>query len=228
MNDIKLLAEIIRRQKIIDKRIERLETLEFTSYADGWVEIETITVSAVAGVPSVTFLSIPQIYLHLAMIISARTTADVCSAMKIFFNGDEGDNYWYNIHQLDGTTGACTHGCTVVFGTASFAAYIGLGRIPGESYGFPELFSDIYNSENVWIPDYRCTYKKKSCHWDSETLCADSEEISANKFRELGGGFWHSVVAINEIELAIVGAGNFAKNSKFSLYGIGGTFECFP
>lgn len=226
--ELKLLAETRRQQKLLDKRIARLETLEFGSLAGGcWTEIETITVPAGAGVPNVNFQGIPQIYLHLAMIISARTSANVCSSIKVFFNSDEGENYWYNIHRLNGATGAPTHSCSVVFGIAAFASYIGLGRIPGASFGFPELFSDIYNSENLWIPDYRCPYKKKSCHWDNETLCADAEEISADKFRELGGGFWHSVVAINEIDVSIVGAGNFTQNSKFSLYGIGGTYECF-
>ena len=224
--ELKLLAEIRRQQKLLDKRIARLETLEFSSYVGGWVEIETIT-TTIPPVSSVTFSNIPQIYLHLVMIISARTYNLQCSPMKIFFNDDEDDVYWHNDHWLGGDVGACTHVCTETFGVADWASYIRIGTIPGVSITHPDIFNDLYNSETLWIPDYRCTYKRKSCHWDNETCCAEAEEIQPTKFRELGGGFWHKIAAINEIEVALIGAGNFAQNSKFSLYGIGGTFECF-
>jgi len=146
MSFMKLLSEMVRQQKLLDKRVARLETLEFTSFVGGWVEIETITVSAGAGVPSVTFQNIPQIYLHLAMIISARTYNLQCSPMKMVFNDDDDDNYWYNIHWLGGDIGACTHSCQETFGVADWADYIHLGHVPGVSFAHPDIFNDLFNS----------------------------------------------------------------------------------
>jgi len=225
MNDIQLLAEIVRRQKALDKRISRLETLEFSSYIGGWVEIETITANAPLW--SFVFEDIPQTFLHLALLISARLNGQGCGAMKMILNGDDEESYWFNTHSLGGDVGACTHSCFEIFGIGEFEAYIHIGDIPGDSVTHEEIFADLFNSETLWLLDYRCDEKRKSCHWDNETVCPEAGEIPAAKFRQLGGGFWHELDAIEEIEIYIGGAATFAQNSKMSLYGIGGDFKCF-
>lgn len=226
MSETKLLAEIIRRQKALDKRIARLETLEFTSYVGGWVEIETITVDT--PVLIITFSDIPQIFLHLAVIISTRCHNSTGHApIRMTFNDDDTENYWYNKHWLYGDTGACLHRCIALFGTAEFANYIAIGDMPGLSFGGGEMYEKLFNSQNLWIPDYRCDEKKVSCHWDNEYVEAPGDEIGPYKYRQLGGGYWQGEAEITKIDFEIGGAATFAQNSKISLYGIGGTFECF-
>jgi len=224
MSYMKLLSEMVRQNKLLEKRVARLETLEFTSFVGGWVEIETITVDAPTN--NIVFGDIPQIFLHLAFIISARQNGQGCGYMRMIFNEDDEEDYWYNSHSLDGDTGACTHSCTVFFGVDEYADCIFIGNIPGVSVTHEEIFADLFNSETLWIPDYRCDQKKKTCHWDNEALCPEAGEVPAAKFRQLGGGFWHQKAPIDEIEIFLPGAAQFAQNSKFSLYGIGGTFEC--
>ncbi len=223
--ELKLLAEIRRQQKLLDKRIARLETLEFTSYVGGWEEIETITADAAIGI--ITFSDIPQIFLHLALILSVRSHNVTGSGnMQMTFNDDDAANYWYNKHWFYGDTGACLHRCISLFGTAEFANYIDLGDFPGLSFGGGAMYEDLFCSQNLWIPDYRCDEKKKSCHWDNEYVEAPGDEIGPYKYRQAGGGYWHDTDAITKIDILAPGAATFAQNSKISLYGIGGTFEC--
>ena len=223
MSEIKLLAEIVRRQEALDKRIARLETLEFTSFVGGWVEIETITINVPTNI--FTFSDIPQHFLHLALIISCRSDNSTgSSSLQMTFNDDDAANYWYNKHWFFGDTGACLHSCIALFGTLEFANYIDIGNIPGPPLGVGAMYDLLFNSENLWIPDYRCDKKKTSCHWDNEYVEAPGDEVGPYKFRQVGGGYWHDTDAITKIDIL---SANFAKNSKISLYGIGGTFECY-
>jgi|GEM_PF-5037766 len=214
----------------IDKRVKRLETLEFASVAvggaGGLTEIETITIEVPAS--SFVFDDIPQTFLHLLLIISARShSMTMQGPMRMIFNEDDTANYWYDKHWFGGDTGACAHTCIALFGAAEFANYIGIGDVPGLSFGGAGVWANLFNSQTLWIPDYRCHYKTKSCHWDNEYVMADGEEMNPAKFRQVGGGFWHDTDTIVEIEISAGGAATFAKNSKISLYGIGGEFECF-
>jgi len=228
MSFMKLLSEMVRKHNQLDKRVARLETLEFTSYVGGWVEIETITVDTAATIGIITFSDIPQIFLHLAVIISARCDNSTGAAIvRMTFNDDDGANYWYDKHWFYGDTGACVHRCIALFGTLEFANYIDIGDIPGIPFGVGAMYEDLFCSQNLWIPDYRCDEKKTSCHWDNEYVEAPGDEVGPFKYRQFGGGFWHDTDPITKIDFDIPGAGTYAQNSKISLYGIGGTFECY-
>lgn len=214
MSEIKLLAEMVRRQKELDKRVARLETLEFSSYVGGWVEIETVTVNTTVN--SISILNIPQIFLHLFLMINGRTDQVPCGLLSMRMNNDSGNNYWHHRGQAGGS---CVLGCGTSF--TALTDRIAMGNHPGTSYSLDPLFDEIFGVCTVWIPDYRNQYKHKSVLFDNYWVCADAEEISASIMRAWGGGTWHSNAVITRLDLPV----RFIKNSKITLYGIGGTFE---
>lgn len=206
-------AQFAGRIDAIDKRVKRLETLEFTTFdSGGLTEIETVTVNA--AVDLITIL-IPDLFLHLFVMINGRTDSVPCDLLSMRMNNDSGNNYWHHRGQAGG-------GCVLQCGT-SFAALtdrIAMGNKPGPSWVGTELYDDIFGVCTIWIPDYHNQYKHKSVLFDNYWVCADAEGINPIIMRAWGGGTWHSNAVITRLDFPV----RFVKNSKISVYGIGGTF----
>lgn len=199
-----------------DKRIERLETLEGLSFAGGgWTEIETVTVNAAVDIISI--LNIPPLFLHLVVMINGRTDTIPCDSLSMRMNNDSGDNYWYQYGRA-GNGAGCVLQCAASF--AALTDQIMMNNKPGPSWDANVLYDDIFGVCNVWIPDYRNQYKHKSVLFDNHFICAPAEEISPVMWRVWGGGTWHSDAPITRLDFP----NRFIKNSKISVYGIGGTF----
>jgi len=212
----KMLGNIVKRYEDMEKRVARLETLEYSSFlAGGWVEIETVTVNA--SVNLITINNIPDDFLHLFVMINSRTDSTMCDGLTMIINNDAGNSYWYHRgYACD----ACTLACLTSF--TGLATSINMGSKPGASFAGTPLYNDIFGVCTIWIPDYRCIYKHKSVLFDNYWPCADGDEINPIICRTWGGGTWHSNAAITRLDFPV----RFIKNSKISVYGIGGTYEC--
>jgi len=208
------------RIEAIDKRVKRLETLESLSFAGGgWTEIETYNVSGLTE-DGITIQDIPALFLHLMVIINSRTDEVPRDTLSMRMNNDSGNNYWYQYGQINDGVGCLLH-CTASF--TALTDQIRMAHKPGPGWLGEELYDDVFGVCNVWIPDYRNQYKYKSVSFDNFLIVGETAEIPATIRRVWGGGVWRSKTVINRLDFL----NRFVKNSKISVYGIGGTFEEF-
>ena len=89
----KMLGSIVKRNEDLEKRVARLETLEFAALGGGgWYEVGTITAPA-AGLNTFSFTGIPQTFLHLVLLTSLRAkTASRNLSVYLRFNKGFKDN----------------------------------------------------------------------------------------------------------------------------------------
>ena len=215
----------------IDKRVKRLETLEFASVAvggvGGLIEIETQTKSDDIET-SFSFIDIPQIYLHLMVIFSVRSASGLAGLQQLIcrINNDSGDHYWSIIDQLYITAsgGACNRLCPGYIPAKISYWYCFQIPAPGLDDGNDP---DCFNTAHMLISDYRNQYKKKTAVWDNYFNKAEAAATVRALWREEGGGTWHDMSPITRIDFRTPGLVAFLRNSKISLYGIDGTFEEF-
>ena len=232
MSWIRLLSEAVRQNKLLEKRVARLETLEGLSFAaGGWTEIETI-IQTDDTETIFTFDNIPQIFLHLVLIFSLRgyTGAEGVEFLISQINDDTDDHYWSILEGIwmDAAAGACNQFCTAYFPTKAGQWFILRYPNPGDEAGNdPNTFC----AGHMWMPDYRNSYIKKAFVADNYFPQAQGEWLSVPTdrmiHREQSGGTWHDTDPITKIIFRSPGNRAFARNSKISLYGIGGTFEEF-
>ena len=160
-------------------------------------KLATYTVGS-GGVPSVTFLNIPQNYTDLVVKGSARSTqAFTSSELYVQFNGtttEYSDKY--------------------VFGTGSAAAS-GTGLSTKISTGIISAASntaDTFGSLDFYIPNYTgSAYKSVSTDVVQETNATASHAWMA-------AGLWSNTSPITSLTLTT--GNNFAQYSTFHLYGI--------
>jgi len=226
---LKLLGNLLKRYEDVEKRVARLETLEFTSIftGGGWVEIETITMPN-STTNIFTFDNIPQTFLHLALIICTRGAVgnEGIDYILCRVNNDADSRYWSIMEwiYMTAVTG-CNQSCTAYFPTKSAFWYAYLQPNPGyEASNDPNTFC----AAHMWIPNYRNQYIKKQFVLDFYTPKAAGEWLSVPTDREIirgqSGGTYHEIDPITRLDFRTSGLRNFAKNSTISLYGIGGTF----
>jgi hypothetical protein len=167
-------------------------------------QIATNTVGS-GGASSIVFSSIPQIYTHLQLRISARATSGDSFQLQGLFNSDSGGNYSSHFIYGDGT------GVGAAAGNGSLT-YASVGNCPGSNSS-----ANIFGCTVTEILDYTNTNKFKT------TRCISG----ADRNGTLGYVFfpsanWRSTNAITSITLNVEGGSTFAQNSVASLYGIVG------
>ena len=222
----RLLQDYAARIEKVTKRVDRLETLEFSSAAfpsgGGIACLETIQVTS--DVPSVTFSAINQDFLHLWLWINAGTTLDQLLGlppMLMTFNADAGANYLTYAIAHARLTGPVD--IDDIQGGITAANAIRLARLPGE---------DSPNEKNfgmceVNIPNYALYLgleAKRAAAWKSFEYNPNVTEFATLSFvtAEQGGGQW-----VNQTDpitsLTITSGGgvaDFAPGSLFSLLGV--------
>lgn len=153
---------------------------------------------------AVTFSSIPAIYKHLQIRITARnTTAAASRPITLRMNADTGSNYAYHNIRGDGSNGS---GSVSNSQTSMIIAY---------SPGSTET-ANIFAVALVDILDYGSVNKTKSVR-------SFSGRYSSETHIDHTGALWNSTSAITSIEVADRSlSSSLAAGTRISLYGIGG------
>ncbi len=146
---------------------------------------------------TVTFSNIPQGYKYLQLKAFHQSTGSAESYMQ--FNGDTGSNY--KIHFIYGTGAAVASGVGSATNNVSFNYSAGTGSIFGASV------TDILDYSNV--------NKYKT------TRSLGGYDANGSGLSIFYSGLWMNTAPITSITL-FQASGNFATNSRFSLYGIRG------
>jgi len=191
--------EIARQLKNHDERLDKLETIEGLG---GWVLIEEI----VGPVATFSFTSISSVYKHLrilGILRSDRATSN--DPIRINFNGDYGNNYYYS--------------------RAAF--FHNVGYVTAEGLGVPNIHGGYITGANspafwvspydLFIPCYSRTVVYKVAQIIEVTF-ADSPTGSI--FLRYCAGIWLNTNSITRIDIATMAAGNFVAGSVLGLYGI--------
>jgi len=154
-----------------------------------------------SGVPSVSFLNIPQTYTDLIIKASPRNdrSAGVWSGMTVTVNDSTST---YSSRYLEGGDS------TAVSGTGTSAGF-GLN-----STGL--LYTATFGSTEIYIPNY-ATSKYKT--FSIETVNEGNQ--TGGVYTTLWSGLWSNNSPITSITFtAVAGATNFVQYSSFHLYGI--------
>jgi len=153
---------------------------------------------------AVTFSSVPVIYKHLQIRITARnTTAAASRPITLRMNGDTATNYAYNYMRGTGSGGAAA--------SANTQSSMIIGYSPGSTET-----ANIFAVALIDLLDYNNTNKTK-------TVRSLSSRYSSETQIEQTSGHWNSTSAITSIEVADrSGSSSFATGTRISLYGIGG------
>jgi hypothetical protein len=163
-------------------------------------KISTYTVGS-GGVPSVTFLNIPQNYTDLIIKASPRNNRDagVWSEMSFNVNGSTSN---YSSRYIEGGDSTAVSGTGV-------STKIGLN-----STGL--LYTATFGSTEIYIPNYTgSNYKTFSI----ETVNEGNQ--AGGVYQSLWAGLWSDTSPITSITFtAVAGATNFVQYSSFHLYGI--------
>lgn len=150
---------------------------------------------------TVTFSSIPQTFTDLFFICHVRS-ADSTTGINIRFNGDSASNYAasYFLANNSSVTTAAYIGHTSILATGFSSS----ATVSGSSNFSPFIFSVLSYSSSVI---------KKTTVGQAFAFNSTSDHAI-----NISNGAWDSTNAINSVSL--IGTGNFAAGSVFSLYGI--------
>jgi hypothetical protein len=161
--------------------------------------IATITVGS-GGAASIDFISIPQTYTDLTLVISARYTAGFeREQLNVRFNGDTGSNYTSRV--LEGTD--TTASSRTVASSPSFWGYAPGNAATASTFG---------NSQYV-IPNYTGSTQK------AVSIDVVTETNGALNRAALIAGVWTGTSAITSITVFNASALTFAQYSTAYLYG---------
>ena len=168
-------------------------------------KIATYTVGS-GGIPSVSFLNIPQNYTDLVVKFSARTTENPgASALGLQINSASTTLNHLSIRG-DGSSGS----------SQTFTATSGgFARMDGKTGQAADTTANTFNSHEIYIPNYTGS-NYKSFSKDGVT-----ENNATEAFAELNALLLSNTAAITSIGINVYGGGgNFAHDSSFHLYGI--------
>ena len=162
-------------------------------------KIATITVGS-SGASTIDFTSIPQGYMDLRLVISARgTTASDYFDMKMAMNGTSTTTNWTRKMLENGGTSVYTYSFTNSNMSSPPAA---------------TMAANVFGNCEVYIPNYTSgDYKSIAVDSVSEGTTTTSVYMEFNSF------LWSNTAAISQITLS-TSAGNFAQYSTATLYGI--------
>ena len=161
--------------------------------------ISNVTVGA-GGATFITLSSIPQTFTDLIIKGSTRSTGGgTFSNVVISFNGSSAD---YTLIWLGYANGSAVSFNRLAFGTNQFAYE------PGTS-----ATANTFGNFEAYLPNYTSSANK------SLSIDGTSSNNSANTYFGFSAGLWSNSASITSITLTD-GAGSFAANSTFTLYGI--------
>lgn len=207
------MADLARRITDHEKRVKRLETLEFSTIAFGgcFALIETILLDAPTS--PVTFSAIPQTYRHLLLILNWQSTG---VPVFIRFNADGGANYDW---------GGARHGLQDA-GSPAYVAYYHAAGYQGEPTTSMRAGGGMdaeFGVGQILFGDYSATDKNKSMLSHMPLRVFGEGEAPSLWMVEQEWGAWDNTDALTQIDLYDYvpgGGGAFATGSRFSLYGL--------
>ena len=162
--------------------------------------LETVTLGTVTETVTFSNLNTYSDYKHLQLRMNLRSTEATAVAISasIRFNGDTGNNYRY----------------ASIAGDSTVAIYTDLGSsrliLPSTAFG-ANATAGRYISSITDILDFSSTNKFKS---NKTQVGSGSSNVA------LIGSVWRSTNAITSMAITCDGAGSFAIDSDFALYGI--------
>jgi hypothetical protein len=164
-------------------------------------KISTYTVGS-GGIPSVTFLNIPQNYTDLVIKISARTNfAGISDYIYMSLNGNTSNNYYLKIEGNGSTVGS----------------YSGSGQTNSTNIGTANgatATANTFGNSEIYIPNYTSSSAKSA---SNEGVAENNATAGLN---ELQSYLNTGTSAITSIALAPGNGPNFVQHSTFHLYGI--------
>lgn len=158
-------------------------------------KIATVTVGS-GGISSIEFLSIPQNYTDLLILISARASSGT-PELRLNFNNSSTN---FTTRYMQGS------GSTVISNNVSYG-YIG-------EAAYSTYTSNTFSNASVYIPNYT------SINYKSFMADKVAENNATAAYSELTANLWSNTSAINSISLYCSGSINLAQYSTATLYGI--------
>lgn len=165
--------------------------------------LSTVTVPS-GGLASITFAAIPSGYKHLQIRANTRTTSGDFNDMISTMNGDTGANYsWHRI--LASGSGTPTAGAVA----STTAMTIGVNSSPTQTSG-------VFSANIIDVLDYASTSKNKTVR-----ALTGVDNNGSGYVIYYSGAWYNSSTAVNSITFTPqAGAGSWAQNSQFTLYGV--------
>ena len=158
-----------------------------------------------ASTASVVFSNIPQTgYTDLKIVYSAKAATGGWVGLTIKFNGS---STTYSDLYLQGLGNSVATGTNVYSGASVYT-----GAIEDST------FTNLFNSGEIYIPNYNSASSYKSFSVNSVT-----EAAQTTSFQEMIAGLWSQYNAITSISLVTSTAVNLAQYSTISLYGLATT-----
>lgn len=159
-----------------------------------------------AAASSVTFSSIPQVFRHLMLTVTARSAAATTNDNVLYrLNADTGANYYRGDWSV--VSGAS--------GTVGFNVSNATSGIMTPIYGTTVADSRASGSGVIFLPDYtNTTYVKTTIAMGGDIIGTGGY---AQAYRVSG---WFVANAVTTIQLLLSSGGNFNNPSTFNLYGI--------
>jgi hypothetical protein len=170
--------------------------------AGAYDALATVTLSTSAS--SVTFAGIPTGYKHLQIRAITRTTNGDFNDMIATVNGDSGSNYsWHRIL----ASGSGTPSSSGV--SATTAMTLGVDSSPTQTSG-------VFAANVIDVLDYASITKNKTFR-----ALTGVDNNGSGYFIYYSGAWYNSSTAVSSITFAPQGgAGSFATNTQFALYGV--------
>jgi len=165
--------------------------------------LSTVTVPS-GGLSSITFAGIPNTYKHLQIRAITRTTNGSFNDMLATVNNDGGSNYSWHRLLADGSATPSAGA-----GSSQTAMTIGVDSSPTQTAG-------VFAANIIDILDYASVTKNKTFR-----ALTGVDNNGSGYVIYYSGAWYNSSTAINSIRFAPqAGAGDFAVNSQFTLYGV--------
>ena len=152
-----------------------------------------------SGTSNIDFISIPNTYTDLKLLVSARnTTTGEQEFIKIKFNSNTSS---YTLRTLQGN-GYLPSSETYSQPWAGFAV------------GTNAVAASLFSNNEIYIPNYN------SSEYKSFSVDSVAERNEAYNQLILSANLWSNTAAITSINLSMEGGYNFIQYSNFYLYGI--------
>lgn len=161
------------------------------------------TVNVTSNTSTITFSSIPSTYKHLQIRYLIADSVTAGNLIYTRFNNDSGSNYTGHLLYGNGTS-------------ASAGMSGGTSQTQWQNWSTPNSGTSNPAAGIIDIHDYASTSKNKTARH------IYGIPDSPNQYMVLQSGLWMSTSAINRIDFALFGGGQFGSGVKFALYGIKG------
>lgn len=178
--------------------------MKYNSTAGGWIPAADCMLADVlyaADAGSCTISGIPNAFKELELTISGSGSDSANHGTYIWFNGDTGANYDYELMQVNGTTVAQLG--------ANGATSIQVGQTIGSGYA-----AAAQGLNKVRI----ARYSETSYYTTVEFGGYSGDSTVGNQFGDFGGGIYKQTAAITSVTVS-PGVGNWQTGSRFRLIG---------